>query len=129
MVFFATFIIFLVIIAFFVIIIRYKGLQAYTKLKACFINIAHHYQGCINDTKGLENISMEFNSNKSHIMVKTVLTRQRRYTNQYSILISITDDNKRVLIKKMNITDALHKEKLLATISSMLATGKTSRAI
>ena len=122
MVFFAAFIIILMIIVFCVIIIRYKGFQAYTELKTCFINISDHYQGSLNDTKGLENISMEFNYNKSHIMVKTVAKRQRKYTNEYSILISITEHNKCVLTKKMKIKDALHKGQLMATISSMLAT-------
>ncbi len=129
MVFFAAFIIILMIIVFCVIIIRYKGFQAYTELKTCFINISDHYQGSFHDTKSLENISMEFNYNKSHIMVKTVVTRQRKYTNEYSILICITDNNKRVFTKKIGIKDALHNGKLLSTISSMLAACQASRSI
>jgi len=83
MLFYAMIFFMLVWIAFCVIIIRYKGIQAYTELKASLTNISDYYHGTINNSGCLKNLSLEFYCNNLSAVVKTITERRRKYTEEY----------------------------------------------
>ena len=112
-----------------VIIIRYNGVQAYKELKASLTKISNHYQGNINDTGRLKDLSLEFQSSDFSVEVKIIIKRRRKYTSSYSLLILFFDkiSSDLLLQKKMLIRDAIRHQNLITEISSMLNTIKTDQ--
>lgn len=112
-----------------VLIIRYKGIQAYNELKASLTRTADHYHGNINDTGRLKDLSLDFQSEDFSVEVKTIIKRHRKCTNSYSLLIIFFDRVSRniLLQKTMLIRDAIHHQSLIAEISKMLNTIKTDQ--
>ena len=112
-----------------VIIIRYNGVRTYKELKASLTKISDHYQGNINDTGRLKDLSLEFQSSEFSVEVKIIIKRRRKYTSSYSLLILFFDKISRDLLlqKKMLIRDAIRHQNLITEISSMLNTIKTDQ--
>jgi len=104
-----------------IVIIRCRAIRVHKELKESLISLSNHYNGTFKDMGYLEEMSLKFNFNNFHVVCKTIIECRRKYTNSYSLLISLIDNSSKITLckKKMRLGDAIHKEKLMAVISSM----------
>ncbi len=105
-----------------IVIVRDRAIRAHKELKGTLISLSNQYNGTFKDTGSLEGMSLEINSKKFNVVCKTIIEGRRKYTNSYSLLISLIDNRIKVIRfqKKMRIDDAIHQEQLMALINSML---------
>ncbi len=105
-----------------VVIIRYNAIQTHAALKISFRSLSdHYYHWTMHDTGCLEDMSIEIDFTDFYIVANTIIKRRRKYTNSFLLLISLFDNNKRIIVQnKLRISDAINSRKLFAVISSML---------
>lgn len=106
-----------------VIIIRLNGVQAYNALKKSFKEIASEFDGEYIDRGNLEGLKAKFDVNRHYdVTIKTIIKRKRKYTNQYSIRMTIFNSDTNLFCFKRNflIKDAIDNNLFKNSIRTLI---------
>ncbi len=105
-----------------IVTIRCRAIRAHRELRDFFISLSNQNNGKVKDSGCLEGMSLELNSTKFNVVCKTITEGQRKYSNSYSLLISLIDNHSKIVRfqKKMQIGNGTNQEKITAVINSML---------